>query len=203
MVQPTRARKIVETVRRAFREEPRLGPGFDLDRIEMEGDGVLLLEGNVPRLAQKKLALLRAGAVPGVTELIDRVHVAAAAPIRHIRSQLAGMLAEDENLSDCESREVADGVVPTDFRPVTRIVGRPAGRIDIEEEDGVVTLDGTVPTLVRKRLAGVMAWWVPGVRDVINGIAVEPPEEDGPDQIEEAVRVVLDRDPSVDATQIK
>jgi osmotically-inducible protein OsmY len=38
---------------------------------------------------------------------------------------------------------------------------------------------------------------------VINGIAVNPPEEDGPDQIEEAVRVVLDRDSAVDAAQIK
>jgi osmotically-inducible protein OsmY len=48
-----------------------------------------------------------------------------------------------------------------------------------------------------------MAWWIPGVRDVVNGIAVDPPEEDGPDQIEEAVRVVLDCDPAVDAAQIK
>jgi osmotically-inducible protein OsmY len=48
-----------------------------------------------------------------------------------------------------------------------------------------------------------MAWWVPGVRDVVNGIAVEPPEEDGPDMIAEAVRVVLEKDPFVDATQIR
>jgi osmotically-inducible protein OsmY len=44
---------------------------------------------------------------------------------------------------------------------------------------------------------------VPGVRDVINGIAVEPPEEDAPIFIEEAVRLVLEKDPLVDASQIR
>jgi osmotically-inducible protein OsmY len=48
-----------------------------------------------------------------------------------------------------------------------------------------------------------MAWWVPGVRDVVNGIAVEPPEDDGPDMIAEAVRVVLEKDPFVNASQIR
>jgi osmotically-inducible protein OsmY len=44
---------------------------------------------------------------------------------------------------------------------------------------------------------------VPGVRDVVNGIAVEPAEDDGPDMIAEAVRVVLEKDPFVDATQVR
>jgi len=44
---------------------------------------------------------------------------------------------------------------------------------------------------------------VPGSRDVVNGIAVDPPEEDSPDLIEEAVRVALDKDPFVDAEQVR
>jgi osmotically-inducible protein OsmY len=44
---------------------------------------------------------------------------------------------------------------------------------------------------------------VPGARDVINGIAVEPPEEDAPIWIEEAVRIALDKDPFVDAGQAR
>lgn len=43
-----------------------------------------------------------------------------------------------------------------------------------------------MPGLHYKRLAGVLAWWVPVSRDVINGIAVEPSREDGPDAIVEA-----------------
>jgi osmotically-inducible protein OsmY len=48
-----------------------------------------------------------------------------------------------------------------------------------------------------------MAWWVPRVRDVVNGIEVDPPEEDSPDMIEEAVRAVFEKDPLVNASQIR
>jgi len=79
----------------------------------------------------------------------------------------------------------------------------PLGRIVIEVEDGIVTLNGQVPGLNSKRLAGVLAWWVPGSRDVVNGLSVEPPEEDSPDLVAEAVRIALEKDPFVDASQIK
>ena len=49
----------------------------------------------------------------------------------------------------------------------------------------------------------MLAWWVPGVRDVVNGITVDPPEDDAPIQVEEAVRVALDKDPLFDASQIR
>ena len=42
--------------------------------------------------------------------------------------------------------------------------------VEFAVEDGIVTLDGEVPSLTHKRLAGVFAWWVPGSRDVINGM---------------------------------
>lgn len=77
------------------------------------------------------------------------------------------------------------------------------GEIDIEVEHGVVTLNGSLPSLAAKRLAGVLAWWVPGVRDVVNGITVDPPEDDAPIQVEEAVRVARDKDPLFDASQIR
>jgi osmotically-inducible protein OsmY len=66
-----------------------------------------------------------------------------------------------------------------------------------------VTLDGQVPSLSHKRLAGVLAWWVPGVRDVVNGIAVEPPQADNDGEITDAVRLVLDKDRFVPAEQIR
>jgi osmotically-inducible protein OsmY len=44
----------------------------------------------------------------------------------------------------------------------------------------------------------VLAWWVPGSRDVINGLAVEPPEEDSDDAIANAVRNALERNHAID-----
>ena len=67
----------------------------------------------------------------------------------------------------------------------------------------MVILNGRVPGLASQQLAGVLAWWVPGSRDVINGIVVEPPEEDAPIRIEEAVRIALEKDPLVEASQIR
>jgi osmotically-inducible protein OsmY len=77
------------------------------------------------------------------------------------------------------------------------------GKIEVEVADGVVTLNGQVPGLDDKRLAGVLAWWVPGSRDVINGVAVEPPEDDSDEAILEAVRLVLEKDPFVDASEVR
>ena len=197
---------VIAAVTRAFHTEPRLGPRFKLDRIAIESGGALVLEGNVASLMEKKLSLLRVAAVPGVSALVDRVHVTPVTPTgdRHIRAQLREMFAEDSDFSDLEVREdVAAVILATEFKPVSGSRADARGRLDLEVEDGVVVLNGAVPSLVRKRLAGAMAWWIPGVRDVINGLVVEPPEEDGPDQIEEAVRVVLNRDTAIDAAQIK
>jgi osmotically-inducible protein OsmY len=49
----------------------------------------------------------------------------------------------------------------------------------------------------------VLAWWVPGSREVINGLAVEPPEEDSDDEITDAVLLVLEKDRFVTADQIR
>lgn len=46
----------------------------------------------------------------------------------------------------------------------------------IEVKKGIVTLNGEVPSLTHKRLAGVLAWWVPGTRDVVNGLEEVPAE---------------------------
>ena len=41
------------------------------------------------------------------------------------------------------------------------------------------------------------------MRNVVNGIEVDPPEEDSPDLIEDAVKFALEKDPLVNASQIR
>ncbi len=67
------------------------------------------------------------------------------------------------------------------------------GRITLEVRAGVAVLDGEVPSLCHKRLAGVLARRVPGCREVINRLGVVPEEEDSDEQIERAVRLALSR----------
>jgi len=63
--------------------------------------------------------------------------------------------------------------------------------------DGVVTLDVWVISLSHKRMAGVLAWWVPGCRDVVDALEVLPPEQDNDDEVSDALSLVLEMDPMI------
>lgn len=192
---------IERQVRAALRSEPRLGPQFKLEELNLEDGCVILLRGEAPDVAAKKIALERVARIPGVSAIADHLHVKPAAKMQddeirvHIRNGLIG----EAGFEGIEVREFDDGAF-------LQIRGAPLGalgNIGIEVSKGVVILTGNVPTLTSKRLAGVIAWWVSGTRDVVNGLAVEPTEEDGPDRIADAVRIVLEKDPLVDADQVK
>jgi len=62
-----------------------------------------------------------------------------------------------------------------------------------------VRLDGLVGSLSHRRLAEVIAWWVPGSCDVHNHVRVHPVEKDNDDEISDAVRMVLEKDPLLHA----
>jgi osmotically-inducible protein OsmY len=73
----------------------------------------------------------------------------------------------------------------------------------VRVEAGVIRLEGQVFSLSHKRLAEALAWWQPGVRDVINELEVFPPEEDNDDEITDALLQVLEKDPLVRADRIR
>jgi osmotically-inducible protein OsmY len=167
--------------------------------LDFDG-GAATLEGETANIAAKKLALEAVAALPEVTGVIDRLRMLPATLMgdREIGDHVRDALLQEPALSDCAISVWHDGESESARAPDDRI-----GDIDVTVHDGVVTLNGRVPSLARKRLAGVLAWWVPGSRDVINGIAVDPPEEDSDEAIADAVGVVLEKDPFVNATQLR
>ncbi len=192
---------LLDKIRTAIRGERRLGSAFEAADIGIGSDGVVTLMAEVPSVAIKKRLLECVAVVPGVTGIADRLRVVPAVPMgdKEIRVRFRDMLSQERCFKALEIREIDAG------RPVLAR-GAPMGargRIEVDVGEGVVCLDGRVPDLVTKRLAGAIAWWVPGTRDVVNGIAVEPHEEDSPDMIAEAVRVILEKDPFVNAGQIR
>jgi osmotically-inducible protein OsmY len=203
-----RESEILERARERLRSEPRLGPTYHPGRLEMTEDGALLIEGEVDRVAAKKRAMVALAGLPEVRSIVDRLHVRPAAEMgdAEIRAHLRESFAGEPTFREFALREV----VREEFEPY-RLFHEPVagprppqgGRIEIEVFDGVVTLSGSVPGLTARRLAGVLAWWVPGARDVVNGIAVEPEEEDGPTRLEEGVRTALEKDPYIDASQVR
>jgi osmotically-inducible protein OsmY len=72
--------ELLDTVRASLRSEPRLDLHRYPIRMSLEED-TLVLEGEVENVAAKKLALERAAAVPGLSGIVDRLHVQPAVPM--------------------------------------------------------------------------------------------------------------------------
>jgi len=163
-------------------------------------DGILTIEGEVEHIVAKKRALEVAAAVPGIGGIIDRLRLVPAMQMEdgEIRDHVCTALQAENLLASSAIWAIIKGK-PEAVRETNESIGS----IDVEVTDGIVVLNGAVPSLSAKRLAGVLAWWVPGSRDVINGLDVSPPEDDNDDEVVDAIRLVLEKNPFVNASQIK
>jgi osmotically-inducible protein OsmY len=195
----TTSEAIVRRVQGLLEYEPRV----NLHRYPIKiglADGAVVLEGDVESIAAKKLALELAGSVGEIRGVVDRLRVVPSERRGDgaIRDSLCGFLLPDPELRNCTIRVRAKGRVET----LRDVRGERAGEIEVAIEDGVITLEGAVISLSHKRIAGVLAWWTPGCRDVVNSLDVVPPEEDNDDEVVDALRLVLETDPLVQADQI-
>ncbi len=192
--------EILREVNAAFKREPRIDLNNYPIRISFS-DGVLTLEGEMENIAAKKLALELAAAIHGISGIVDRLRVVPAERMSDdaIRDHVCQALIQEPALKNCDIQmRIKDQVKTLRKSPL-----KADGIIEVAVEDGVVTLNGQVISLSHKRLCGVLAWWVPGSRDVINGLEVIPSEEDNDEEITDVVYLVLEKDPFVDADQIR
>ncbi|WP_165374523.1 MULTISPECIES: BON domain-containing protein [Sorangium] len=176
--------------------------GFDLHRypVRLEYlDGVLAMEGELPDVAAKKRALERGAALPEVRWVADRLRVEPSVGMSdaEVLDHLRDVLLSEPTFDECTVRVRRGGALD-----VFREPPRPRGALEVAVDEGVVRLEGAVPSLSHKRLAGVLCWWAPGTRDVVNALEVDAPEEDNDDEISDAVRIVLEKDPLLDASEI-
>ena len=186
----------LKTLRALLEREPCIDLHRWPVRLETSDDGAVILEGEVGDVAAKKRALEIAGATPEVRGVVDRLHVAPAEPRGDgaILDALTARLAAVRELQNCSLRVMRKGETVTlqEVRDADA-----SGDVLASVQDGVVTLDGWVLSLSHKRLAGVVAWWVPGCRDVIDALEVQPPEDDTDDEVSDALSLVLEMDPMI------
>jgi len=196
----TKQGQVLTAVRAAFEREPRINLHKYPVRMDF-GDGVLTLEGEAEDVAAKKLSLELAIAISGVTGIVDRLHVTPSVHMGDgaILDAVRNALLHAPGLQNCTIQVKRKGTWET----VREAAVTPQGVIQVSVTDGVVLLDDHVTSLIQKRLAGVLAWWVPGSRDVINGMEVVPLQEDSDEEIAKAVRLVLEKDPFVNAERIR
>lgn len=184
----------------AFEHHPEINLHRFPIRLEFDAArGAMILEGEVEHIIAKKRAFEIASRTPGVAGVMDRLRIAPAERRGDgaIRSALSDALLQEPALSPCGLEVRNKGALET-----LRATEDRQQVIRASVEDGVVQLTGQVPSLSHRRLAGVLAWWTPGCRDVLNGLKVTPPEADNDDEIADALRLVLEKDPLVHADGI-
>jgi len=192
--------EVIRLVQKALEHEPRI----NIHRYPIKigyADSAVILEGEVGDPAAKKLALEQAASVGHIRGVIDRLRVAPGERKGDgaIRTSLCNRLLQESEFRNCAVRARAKGRVET-VREVSSDWG---GDIEVGVAEGVVSLEGRVLSLSHKRAAGVLAWWTPGCRDVLNSLDVRPPEEDNDAEIVDALKLVLEMDPLVQADQIQ
>lgn len=191
--------KLLNDVNAALQADTRI----DIDDLMLElgvDDGVLVLRGNVDSIREKRIAANVAGrAVNGQCPVRDELFVRGAATgDLELRDDVAKTLAAEGAFLDY-SLSVVSGSHRDSLRH-----GQPgAGHIEAIVDNGCVALEGEVGSLSHRRLAEVLVWWRSGCRRVDNRLAVTPPEEDHDNEITDAVRIALEKDPLVHATQLR
>ncbi len=182
---------LLENIRAELARHPGLQRHRHL-RVAIE-DGVVYLSGTVHSIRAKRLIPRIAAKASGGLGIKDELRVQ------------PGESRRDEDLA-AELRERLSGdPMFADYRILAagESTGEDDGRaIEVEVKDGVVRLTGLVQSLRHRRLAEVLAWWSAGCADVDNRLQVSPPEQDSDAAVTDAVRLVLERDPRVDAAHL-
>lgn len=193
-----RAEEFVTAVFAALEREPRMNLRRHPIQVEYQ-DGVVMLSGEVADIASKKIALELAAATPKVSGIVDRLRVEPAERMEDgaIRDHIMHAFIGESSFNSYSIRTLIKG----QWEQMRLLEGSRV--LEVEVAYGVVTLNGKIESLSHKRLAGVLSWWVPGTRDVVNGLEVFPAMEDNDDEVVDAVRLVLEKDPLVNASQVK
>ncbi|MGM0516286.1 MAG: BON domain-containing protein [Pseudomonadota bacterium] len=196
---PNSAEELKDALSAAFEQDPWIDLHRFPVRSRVEGDR-LILEGQVEDVAAWRRSEVLARHLVGDRWAVEN----------HLKRRLT------EPMGD---RELRDAIISafsgeSSFAAITlhTHTGRrtetvredqsDAGRIMVAIEDGTVILAGEVGSLTHRRLAEAMCWWIGGCEAVDNRLTVEPPEEDSDDELNDAVRIVLEKDPTVHADTI-
>lgn len=139
---------------------------------------------------------------PDVCSILDRLCQRPAEQIddAKIRACLRRSFGQDLILAGLAIDEVGRGERRAIAHP-----GIARGALYYDVADGLVTLTGAVPDFVTRAWAELLVWWVPGVRNVINKIALQHAEQEkgSPDKIAETIDLAIANDPDIDEAQIR
>ena len=170
---------IVKELEGVLTHDPRIE--IESCDLTMTSDaGSVTLAGRVPSVAAKRIAVRLAQGVAGVQKVTDELRVVAPNPMGdlEITDHIRHAFIQEGNL------EENNIVIDTD-------------------PDGGVILRGQVRSLIQRRLAEVLCWWVPGVTDVRNLLVVNPAEQDNDDELKDNLITIMEMDSLVNPRNFK
>lgn len=182
---------IASKIRAAIEAEPRIGA----QSLKVERrDGKTILAGDVRTLSAKRLAASVARRVDGSGEIEDQLCVTSTErrSDKEILDSFTQLVLGQSEFRNCALSRKAGGQVEALHQ--TQDDDR-SGDFTFSVTDGVIAFEGFVISLSHKRMVEVLAWWVPGCRNVINRLAIVPGEGDSDDEVSDAVRLALEMDP--------
>jgi osmotically-inducible protein OsmY len=162
-------------------------------KISVAAGEVVCLGGEVENIVIKRKALRIAKQITGNAGIEDhmRLRVVNQRHDKGLLNATVETLMQEPAFAEMEIRN-ANTVPP----------GHDRGWIAVSVHENVIALQGEVRSLSHRRLAEVICWWIPGCCDVKNRLHVHPAEEENDDEISDVVRLVFDKEVSLDAKQI-
>lgn len=193
------ANGIVKEIRAALERDPRINLHRSKIEISTPGDKVIL-DGEVSGIAEKRRVIECVKRTVTGKDVVDHIGVVPTEQLGDgaIRDFFARHLLEELAFA----RSIISCRVAGDDDAITREGDDADNRIYASVADGVITLSGQVMSLSHRRLAEVLAWWARGCRNVINELRIEPPERDHDGEINDALELVLNKDPILHSDQL-
>ena len=192
---------IADNLIAGLEKDPRVNLHDSPITVRQENNRVFL-EGLMDDIAEKRAALDTATCVLaklGRWFIVDHLHVK---PTRH-RENMELMQAVVSSLSnEPVFRDYSLLTKVGDRFKVHRDRGFDSEVIMASIDNGCITLSGHVQSLSHRRLAEVLMWWTDGCEFVDNHLQIVPAERDSDNEITDAVRMVLEKDPLVHASQL-
>jgi osmotically-inducible protein OsmY len=187
---------LIAAVKAALEQDPDINVHRFPVRVTWDGrQDALSLEGTVEDIAALRKALHIARRLADFGAVTDDLHVQTGTEATgdELRATVIRLLATEP---------VFAGTMIIDARREQAPPREGEHWIRVDVSGSSVDLEGNMGSLTHRRLAEVLAWWAPGASRVRNRIVVRPPERESDDELTDAIRMVLEKDPSVDASQV-
>ncbi|SFR53659.1 Osmotically-inducible protein OsmY, contains BON domain [Marinobacter daqiaonensis] len=155
------------------------------------------LEGTVEDIIALRKIMELAKAEAGTARLVEDLHIQTSVDVTddQLQDKVVETLSGERLFRDVRIGSGSEGA-PASTAPE-------ADWIVVSASGSSVHLEGRVHSLSHRRLAEALTWWIPGTSRIENRIQLEPAEEDSDDELSDAIGLVLERDPSLDASQIQ